>query len=103
MKSKEREVYISLSEAVNWTLCGFCRYQMGGCDCQDCKHPLVERLSDSNEGISPGCDCWGFRPAHKLNDLADIVGTYLEQGWEVCQYEFREDGMIEIQGSKNWF
>jgi hypothetical protein len=86
MKKEERLVYLELAKEVNAQLCTFCRYGEGeseGC-CEGycyCVHP-IDKLADSENMISPGDDCWGFKPDMTVSLLADLVGAIVSQGWE---------------------
>ena len=66
-------------------LCVWCRYsEWEGCCCDEtypvCHHPLqaVQDLSDNNEAIWEGADCWGFKPMYRREDCVDAVGLWLQ-------------------------
>ena len=81
MKASRREVYRELLKEVDGgILCSFCRYSQWEGECKEayceCQHPL-EAITDKEEELYPGGDCWGFRPHVSLQDIADIVGIIL--------------------------
>ena len=107
MKKEQREIYVLLTDEVNYQLCTFCRFGHSfQCGELECKHPLQERLVPFNvynySWPEPGDDCWGFRPTHKVEVVADIVGIILANGWEVAGWSENEDGVLEVSGSKEW-
>ena len=103
MKREQREVYITLSDEINFTLCSFCKYEAGGCGVSECKHPLAYRFEDSwgYYGMEPGDDCWGFRPKFSVEDCADIVGIALQNKWCVLSW-WEEDKRLLVAGSTEW-
>jgi hypothetical protein len=94
MKKEQREIYQVLSNEVGFVLCSFCKYASfsGGSLCDgdgdlDCEHPLNNNNKSWNfekevEDASQMGDCWGFRPGHTVDFIADIVGIALEKGWD---------------------
>ncbi len=95
MKQAQRIIYLELASEIDGLICDFCHYsrcQVGEslCDCGEpyCVHPLKDRLesSVSSYGLSPGDDCWGFRPAHSVGFCADIVGIMLQKKWESARW-----------------
>lgn len=88
MNKIERELYLTLSSEIDFCLCSFCSYSRcetgySPCDTGEpyCTHPLEYRMNHLFE-FSTGDDCWGFRPAHSVSFITDIVGIILQNGWE---------------------
>lgn len=86
MNREQRVIYLELTNEIGWSICAFCKFaeSLGGCgDGMSCEHPLGERgrLPAYDEDLSPGDDCWGFRPSNSVSFIADIVGIMLEHGW----------------------
>ena len=105
MKAAERDVYITLADVINWTLCGFCKFSEGSaCEGEgSCQHPLEIVADDVSSDLmmdGPGGDCWGYRPVLPVADIADIVGIILSEGWVVASYEPSKTGPIRVYGSK---
>ena len=94
MNKQQRSVYVTLAKEIDTCLCTWCKFNSGGCEEQECDHPLSERLESAYHreyyGIEPGADCWGFRPWASVPLAADITGIVLAQGFESWVY-FRED------------
>lgn len=44
--------------------------------------------------------CWGFRPAHPVEFVADIVGAILANGWSGGCSWWKENGVWKIGGVK---
>lgn len=105
MKAKEREIYVALSDEIDYGLCAFCRYaKVEVCGCPECTHPLEDRLNFWEESVYPGDDCWLFRPlkGYTITDFAEITGIILSEGWQESGWNKREDGMIEVYGTHNF-
>lgn len=112
MKRDQRLPYVELANEICWTLCSFCRYaDWQGCGCDDgwmeCKHP-VPAISDpvgNGPGPEPGDDCWGFRAALNVSDMADVVGLVLYRfDSERSNWYRREDGQVVVQGfEQRWY
>lgn len=102
MKKEKREIYLALVNAVNYTLCTFCKYSTGGCDFCECAHPLSDISPDfeiQQDSAGEMGDCWGFRPLWSVSFTADVVGILLEHHWKVFSL-WEEDGQWKIAGSK---
>ena len=80
MKKQDREIYRVLTDEVDYNLCSFCKYNEGSCGNEECNHPLPI-IEDITCDMSPGCDCWGFRPRYPVSLVADIVGVILANGF----------------------
>lgn len=108
MNKASREVYRVLATEVNGTLCTFCRYStfVGPCEesYPECEHPIEAVIVNNNEEVlTPGDDCWGFRPAINVSDTADVVGLVLANNWGrwAWMLERRSPGRerkIEVEG-----
>ena len=103
MKAAQRLVYRALSEDVHTELCTWCRYvrSFGGglCDYdgwRECHHPVY--MMREGEVPALGDDCWAFRSAYPVADIADIVGIVLAQGW--TRWVFT-DGPLTVRG-RTW-
>lgn len=61
-------------------------------------------MEDDYEGfcMAPDVDCWGFRPAYSINDIADIVGIIIQNEWTRWGWVLPEfnDNKIEVYGIK---
>lgn len=108
MKKVEREIYQILANEVDFNLCAFCKYaEFSGSCCEadiDCAHPLVDKswgFEKQVERANELGDCWGFRPRHKIDFIADIIGQTLAHGWDggVSWWQ-DENGNWRITGSK---
>ena len=110
MKKADREIYLALTDEINWGLCGFCRYaQTEGSVCCDgyfeCVHPL-EVIADQSHyealGAFPGNDCWGFKPKLNVRDTADVVGIILAENFdpEKTQWVRYSPDKIVVEGSR---
>lgn len=93
---EQRMTYLVLTDEVFTCLCSFCNYYQGTyCDSAECTHPLIDRLND--DGMEPGTDCWGFRPALSLSDTADIVGIILNKKWREWLWGIK-NGQLIVRG-----
>lgn len=113
MKKEQRQVFIELAAAVNWTICSFCRYSWSeGSICSDtgfleCQHPIEiigESFNDGNMSDA-GEDCWGFRPSVNASTVADIVGTILSESLDPEKVQWYSPdpelgGKIKVEGFK---
>lgn len=102
MKKEQREAYITLTNEIDWSLCAFCKFsETSGSVCDfagtECHHPLWQ-VPGHDEELSPGSDCWGFRPKYDISFIAGIVGVCLENGWDAATWWKREDGEYAIAG-----
>ena len=90
MNAAQRLPYVEMLRELDWELCTFCSYdKSNGCDCgRECQHPLEHRLAIPEYDLVS--DCWGFRPDYPINDIADIIGITLAQGWQAATWW--EDG-----------
>ena len=100
MKKEQRAVYVELA-AIEFrsllierdeqgnppeslSLCGVCRHAEWSGMCNElypvCQHPLAFRDYRLEEAWAwePGVDCWGFRPAFSVSDIAEYVGQRLQ-------------------------
>ena len=105
MRKQEREIYNILANEVEFVLCSFCKYaECIACGEPECKHPLEHRFSFAwpYYGMEPGQDCWGFRSAHDITTIADIVGIILDNGWEVAGWHESKEGQLVVTGTKDW-
>jgi hypothetical protein len=105
MKAEQRIVYVALSDQVNYQVCAFCKFSaMVVCGESECTHGLADRYGfpGADDYLEPGDDCWGFRPTHKPEVAADIVGIILVNGWEVAGWDTQEDGKVAVSGTKEW-
>jgi hypothetical protein len=99
MKKEKREVYLALTEAAGCDFCTFCKYNEGACDASECTHPLGDSIDfPGQEFFAPGDDCWGFRPAYKLEYIVDLVGIILANGYRMWSVEHKGDKII-VHGS----
>jgi len=105
MKGNERKIYVVLSSEIDGILCCFCRYSRWTGECfegcegyYECEHP-IEAVPGYEEELSPGADCWGFKPEIPLQDVADIVGIILAEGFRGWAW-WREDGQIRVHGQR---
>ena len=70
MRREQRRPWIITAEANDQELCRLCRFAEGPPDDDDmfwCIHPLGWQLPDY---VTPGDDCWGFRPARRDAEVA---------------------------------
>ena len=109
MKKYQREIYHLLANETDWALCAFCKYaQTDGyspCDCGEpyCTHPLLDKSFEFEKQEEQAVnldDCWGFRPRHKIDFCADIVGVVLSNGWDGATWWQNKKGQWKIQGNK---
>ena len=67
MKREQRQPWIARAEANDQELCRLCRFAEGMSDDEfQCVHPLGWRLPDY---VTPGDDCWGFRPDRWIREV----------------------------------
>ena len=106
MTKEQRVVYKELADVVDYSLCSFCESAEphGSPCCGDmaieCHHPLYERLPAYEEWLEPGSDCWGFRPEHPIDLIADFVGIILAKGWASASWWKNEtDNQWKISGT----
>ncbi len=106
MNKSQRRIYVELASEIDSVLCSFCKFSAcasgdSPCDCGDpwCDHPLNDVL-DNGHGIEPGEDCWGFRPAHPVDFVADAVGICLANGWNEWVIFQSKTGRWHITGAK---
>jgi len=109
MKKEQREVYLSLTKvSPGWQLCSFCKYGWGcGSFCSgegeiECHHPLTDYygFSGCDRELEPGEDCWGFRPNYPVEEIADIVGIMLSEGWQAAGWYRNKQGRLVITGTE---
>lgn len=109
MKKEARGIYLILSNEIGAQLCVACKYgDFTGSSCCDdgyyeCQHKLNDYIGfplyKADGCMEPGMDCWGFRPDMKVEDLADITGVILEQGFDEWSFT-RSKGKTKIYGRK---
>lgn len=107
MKKAERQIYLTLADEIDWSICGFCRYsEFSGSSCDDggevyCKHP-VDAIRDDMEIGEPGRDCWGFKADVGVRNTADIVGCILVNHFDPMKTQWwkETDGQIKVAGLK---
>lgn len=105
MKAEARVVFVALSEAMNGTLCAFCKYSEftadGCCEAyNECQHP-IEALSWENvheDSLEPGSDCYGFRPGISVTLAADLVGAILVSGFEEWSFKLFSKTSATVYG-----
>lgn len=106
MKREQREIYLVLANELDSPMCTFCKYsKWEGSPCTDdayceCQHKLDKEFDLFMGGDSkwPGDDCWGFRPAAHLNDIADVVGLILSEHFTNWSWEKTDSGTILVYG-----
>jgi len=85
MKKNQRQPYLELIDMIpaGYGLCNFCKFaEWDGWSCCDaslnCTHSLSERYGFVDPGDAwQGCDCWGFRPKEKLQQIGVAVSIML--------------------------
>ena len=100
MKAAQREIYKVLAAEIDWHICSFCKWTDGSFCSGDygCYHPLAVI---SEEADCSATDCWGYRPRLKVQDVADIVGIILSEGFNPFDALWQlEDGQIKVYGRK---
>lgn len=103
MKKDQRLVYITLAEEIGCPLCFFCKNgenEAEGC-CEGytyCVHPIEKLCEQSEDGLAPGVDCWGFYPDMPVTLLVDFVGAILSQEFEEWGYIRYSREAITIYG-----
>jgi hypothetical protein len=112
MKSTQREVFIEVACEIDGSLCSFCKYAEWSGSCCDneceCGHPIAEKVIQHTRyetsfemTTCPGEDCWGFKPAYPISDVADIVGLVLSEGFTDWSYQYsNKRGRVVVYGRK---
>lgn len=117
MKKEKRQIYLILASEVNSGLAPFCKYAVhqgyssfceeaddGYYECHHSLYRVQEQMEDSDCGfcMEPDVDCWGFSPEYSIQDIADIVGIILQNGWTRWGWILPKanDGKIEVYGRK---
>ena len=107
MTKAQREVYlVLLTDVIPFGLCTFCKFgESQGCgNGNKCTHSLLAKsaaFEDVVESVGELGDCWGFRPDTPLEEIVDVVGMVLIEGWEGFRTWRREDGRLCVAGSAN--
>jgi len=99
MNKSKRDIYIKLADAVDRSICQFCKTFEGDCYSNGCTHPLQHRFNNETPD-EPNSDCWGFRPEFNVSTTADIVGIILANGWDYATWYYKENQLIMKGGSE---
>ena len=104
MNKDQRAPWVFLTHQIGAVLCTTCRYgEWDGWCCEgsyQCDHRLEAVAAESERGMTPGDDCWGFRPEWKLWELGELVGIILEycmSSW----YFYRTAKGIKVVGESH--
>lgn len=113
MKAIERNTFNEVAGEIGGSLCSFCKYAnwIGGscCDSEvECAHPIAEKVIQHTRyetsfemTTCPGEDCWGFRSAYPISEVADIVGLVLSKGFTDWSYRYSKSrGRVVVYGRK---